>query len=721
MRERLLVGVLSLVATYIFFFEYLPPFKRVHLWSDLGGYHYPLHRFAFQALKEGRVPLWDSSIYCGISLVGNVQAALLYPGTWLMYAGSWRMQRFPYKGLEDFTLAHVWLGFLLSYLWFRSKTGKLVSSLSASVFAFSGYMLWQTLHPGVLVAMAWMPLGFWGIDEAVERRSWTPLWKVALASAFSFLAGYPAAWIVNCVVFVAYGLVSRSVVAAIGTCAAIAASLLLSMAQLAPTLEARSMMVLEDKYGPGAYRLTQLLRSFFVPNWFDFNPGHTANYDPGCMYLYLGLPAIFGLLWAVRRCVIRPYFQAAVVIALALLLANPPALLLHVVGWAPALMSTMQPYNFYAAIAPMAALITAVSVDAFLKRRTERRIAGWKAVVIALILALWFLRQLQVWVDGGQFATGRHIAQRTLIAFVLFSMAMWGVRQSTSWRRTLLASVVLFAVGTDYMVFGSGRWFNAENGDLDTVDPPYGIGGIDNAAYGAMRANPHFREVTDHSSGPHPLQYRLFGLTTPEGFDPFLTTQYKKRIEQWVSFRTNRMFDTDVLNEDMLQTLGVRYVFVRRGTEHDPLLAESPSFRLVGRKDIFGHVYEYVHAKPVHRWENGAGRATVLSWTAERRRVLVDSAQGGRFVLVEQYFPGWRASVDGRRVEIERWSGAFQAIQLPGGQHTVAFEYRPMSLFVGAQISLLSFGALVLVIRADRRSRRSALQTARIEKRSGEV
>jgi hypothetical protein len=169
-RERLLVALLSLIATYAFFCEYIPPFKRVHLWSDLGGYHYPLHRFAFQALKEGRAPLWDSSIYCGMSLIGNVQAALLYPPTWLMYAGSWRSPRFSYKALEIFTLAHVWFGFLLCYMWLRTRTGKLASALSAGVFACSGFMLWQTLHPGVVCAMTWMPLGFWGIDDAVARR-----------------------------------------------------------------------------------------------------------------------------------------------------------------------------------------------------------------------------------------------------------------------------------------------------------------------------------------------------------------------------------------------------------------------------------------------------------------------------------------------------------------------------------------------------------------------
>jgi len=89
--ERWWVALLALIATYGLFCEYLPPFKRVHLWSDIAGYHYPLQRYAFDSLKEGRIPQWDASIYCGISFAGNVQAAFLYPPTWLMYAAVWKL------------------------------------------------------------------------------------------------------------------------------------------------------------------------------------------------------------------------------------------------------------------------------------------------------------------------------------------------------------------------------------------------------------------------------------------------------------------------------------------------------------------------------------------------------------------------------------------------------------------------------------------------------
>src|SRR3954454_3580165 len=61
--ERLTAAALSLLFTVAYFIEYLPPAPRVHLWSDIVGYHYPLQAYALRALREGRLPLWDATIY----------------------------------------------------------------------------------------------------------------------------------------------------------------------------------------------------------------------------------------------------------------------------------------------------------------------------------------------------------------------------------------------------------------------------------------------------------------------------------------------------------------------------------------------------------------------------------------------------------------------------------------------------------------------------------
>jgi uncharacterized membrane protein YfhO len=94
----------------------------------------------------------------------------------------------------------------------------------------------------------------------------------------------------------------------------------------------------------------------------------------------------------------------------------------------------------------------------------------------------------------------------------------------------------------------------------------------------------------------------------------------------------------------------------------------------------------------------------------------VNDGHAGPLVLIEQFYPGWRGSVDGHSVPVERWNGAFQSVQVPAGSHTVRFEYRPGSVLVGAAISmvsLLGFGAWLLgLIAKIRRAGREALDSS---------
>jgi len=53
-------------------------------------------------------------------------------------------------------------------------------------------------------------------------------------------------------------------------------------------------------------------------------------------------------------------------------------------------------------------------------------------------------------------------------------------------------------------------------------------------------------------------------------------------------------------------------------------------------------------------------------------------------------------------VEIERWGGAFQAIRLTAGEHRVRFEFRPVSVQVGAAIGILAVAALLVLVAASR-------------------
>ncbi len=67
--------------------------------------------------------------------------------------------------------------------------------------------------------------------------------------------------------------------------------------------------------------------------------------------------------------------------------------------------------------------------------------------------------------------------------------------------------------------------------------------------------------------------------------------------------------------------------------------------------------------------------------------IQVKMAQAGYLVLTDTCYPGWQATVDGEPAEILPANHAFRAVALEAGEHTVVFEYAPLSFRVGAWIS----------------------------------
>jgi hypothetical protein len=66
--------------------------------------------------------------------------------------------------------------------------------------------------------------------------------------------------------------------------------------------------------------------------------------------------------------------------------------------------------------------------------------------------------------------------------------------------------------------------------------------------------------------------------------------------------------------------------------------------------------------------------------------VKTDSA--GYVVLLDSWYPGWKARLDGREVEVLRANYAFRAIAVPPGTHSLEFFFGPASFYMGAAITL---------------------------------
>lgn len=95
------------------------------------------------------------------------------------------------------------------------------------------------------------------------------------------------------------------------------------------------------------------------------------------------------------------------------------------------------------------------------------------------------------------------------------------------------------------------------------------------------------------------------------------------------------------------------------------------------------------------------GAAGVVEWLERqpdefRLRVAPDRA--AMLVVLDNWFPAWKAFVDGREVPVHRANYTFRAIAVPAGEHTVTFSYEPTELRSGAAISLVLLGLLLAAV-----------------------
>jgi hypothetical protein len=89
--------------------------------------------------------------------------------------------------------------------------------------------------------------------------------------------------------------------------------------------------------------------------------------------------------------------------------------------------------------------------------------------------------------------------------------------------------------------------------------------------------------------------------------------------------------------------------------------------------------------------------ATVVNQNPQLVEVETSLTGDGYLVLLDTYYPGWTASVDGQDTPIYRANYIGRAVFVPAGEHLVRFDYRPWSFNLGLGLSILAWLVIVIV------------------------
>jgi hypothetical protein len=102
----------------------------------------------------------------------------------------------------------------------------------------------------------------------------------------------------------------------------------------------------------------------------------------------------------------------------------------------------------------------------------------------------------------------------------------------------------------------------------------------------------------------------------------------------------------------------------------------------------------------------GTDDVRLIGRSSGRLNIVADLACKGMVVVSDNYFPGWKATVDGKPAEIHAAYLSLRGVVVPAGRHRIDMHYRPASVIAGAVLTALGLllAAALTVWEARRRT-----------------
>jgi hypothetical protein len=689
------------------------------------------------------IPLWNPYAMGGRPFHANSQSATLSPFSFPAYVLPFWDSLAVMAALKLFVAAFG--AFLLGRLFGMRLGGALLCGL---VFGFS---LWSVTWVSWTTMSVWAYLPWLCLlaELCVRRPGPLPFAGLSTVVGLQFLGGHPSSsfqiavavaafWGVRAL-FLRRGLLT--LVAAFATGTALAAITLIPFAELLAhsiDLEARSAAA-SDAHEPARYLL-----GIFLHDWWGRGsrvPLEFASALEEHAYYVAALPLMLGaaaLMLAPRRK--RIVVAAVGGVALAVATGIPPFF---------DLISVMP--GFDAArngrLAVIAVLCIAVlagwGLDDLAERPAARR---WAALgVCAAVFAVpfvWVARRIDVDAlpDALRIAWGfaspaadavAEIRLASLLEWLVpgaLALALVALRLSGRLGRTAFVAAALALVTLD--LFKAGMGYNPAIEERDAAQPV-------TPAISYLQDQRPARFAGLHPEAPITLAVPIspnvamrYGLYDARGYDFPVEKRYAELWRRVIaqSPECNYAFCPESAGRSpgALQALGVLGVTHLLQNRRDPPLAgfevayDGPDARIYRNPEALPRAFlvsgQALVESPEEARETVAdpdfsvgglavveepidglgtragspGEARIGAYESERVVVEADADRPALLVLTDAWYPGWKARVDGREVDVERVDYLVRGVPVPAGSHTVEFSYEPASWRVGWIVSLLA-------------------------------
>ena len=135
-----------------------------------------------------------------------------------------------------------------------------------------------------------------------------------------------------------------------------------------------------------------------------------------------------------------------------------------------------------------------------------------------------------------------------------------------------------------------------------------------------------------------------------------------------------------------------RYVSTKLG----PLAQGSHELKLVS--SIGGPIHPDTLMVRAEGSNQSAGTATITDSKPNFVRIESQATSEAFLVLSDVMYSGWKATVDGLPAKILQTNAVFRGLPLAPGNHAIEFRFRPLSIYLGAALSLITLSLCSYVL-----------------------
>lgn len=683
---------------------------------DLVDQVLPWLREVVRQLRTGHFPVWDSHHWGGQSLIGQMQPGVAFPLNWLLAMAPLARDHFQLQYLNWYFVLIHYLGALFCYALCRDLGRSRPASTLASVsFALCGYV-GTTTWPQMLNGAIWTPLVFLFLFRALKGgRIW---FNIAVSGAFlgvALLGGHhqvPTFVGLSVLLVLALFVISRRISVSRG-------AILFSLFALFTFLFGSVQLLTSREYYQHAMRWVGTENPvtwndtvpYFAHMTFSFNPAALFGIVIPGWYPqatpFIGL-TIFAL--AVIAVVTSWNFEHVRVLCclglLGLLFSLGGWSIIHGVAYAviPTVDKARTPAFAMCIFQFAAAVLSAFGLDALMGRTAMSEFPRKVAVAALSLGGLLFLLLLIRHSFQGNAAFDDSRVGLAGVSSLLLGIVLLNWVNKRSGRIATVAClliVLMFEIGN---VTGSDYKHREQKWSLlDRLYQNDDLAEFLRARLGGGRFE------KDRSTVP-------YNLGDWHGLDEYSGYAGVTRNIIRIAFEPNTR-----------KLLGVRYYIAAKGrTEgQTPVFQTRSGLNVYEDGDAFPRAWSVKSVEIVSSEEAVAGRVVAVPSTYLRNTAILGPAspaqlekcEGDDDVSISQvrptrfrlqvamacrrlivigntYFPGWKATVDGKPVRVYEVNGFLQGILVPAGSHYVELRYRPASLYIG--LGLLGTGLLLL-------------------------